>query len=341
LIFSLFPASLRRRSFGSDCVFRRIQAGDTAEDHEVADRVAADAVAAVHAAGGLAGCKEAGNDAAVGADDFGIRVNLDAAHGVVDAGGNLDCIEGSGGEVVIHAVVAAQILSLKSDLDAEMADILKRDVGVLNVAFANMRCSYMLPATLPAFRARHPNVKVNVFEGTSDQNDRRLLEGQVDVAFYTHPGEENPLIEYHPLASEELLICTCRDHPLAEKALPNGHSPYPRLELKMLKDELVILMRPEQRTRQIVDSILHENRIHFDNILYTSNIQAIMGLVSSGYGVSFVFDSHLKHRIDDNPIDCYSFGNPCTRYDFVAATRKRSYLPRYVEDFIEIVRQAV
>jgi DNA-binding transcriptional LysR family regulator len=55
------------------------------------------------------------------------------------------------------------------------------------------------------------------------------------VASYTHPGEENPLIEYHPLASEELLICTCRDHPLAEKALPNGHSPYPRLELKMLK----------------------------------------------------------------------------------------------------------
>jgi len=236
---------------------------------------------------------------------------------------------------------AAQILSLKSDLDAEMADILKRDVGVLNVAFANMRCSYMLPATLPAFRAEHPNVKVNVFEGTSDQNDRRLLEGQVDVAFYTHPGEENPLIEYHALASEELLICTCRDHPLAEKAVSNENSPYPKLELNMLKDELVLLMRPEQRTRQIVDSILHENRIHFDNILYTSNIQAIMGLVSSGYGVSFVFDSHLRHRIDDTPIDCYSFGNPCTRYDFVAATRKRSYLSRYVEDFIEIVRQAV
>lgn len=236
---------------------------------------------------------------------------------------------------------AAQILSLKNDLDAEMADILKQDVGVLNVAFANMRCSYMLPATLPAFRAGHPNVKVNVFEGTSDQNDRRLLEGQVDVAFYTHPGEENPLIEYHALASEELLICTCRDHPLAEKAFSNGHSPYPKLELKMMKDELVLLMRPEQRTRQIVDSILHENRIHFDNILYTSNIQAIMGLVSSGYGVSFVFDSHLRHRIDETPIDCYSFGNPCTRYDFVAATRKRSYLSRYVEDFIEIVRQAV
>ena len=236
---------------------------------------------------------------------------------------------------------AAQILSLKNDLDAEMADILKQDVGVLNVAFANMRCSYMLPATLPAFRAGHPNVKVNVFEGTSDQNDRRLLEGQVDVAFYTYPGEENPLIEYHTLASEELLICTCRNHPLAAKAVSNGHSPYPKLELNMLKDELVLLMRPEQRTRQIVDTILHEKRIHFDNILYTSNIQAIMGLVSSGYGVSFVFDSHLRHRIDDTPIDCYSFGNPCTRYDFVAATRKRSYLSRYVEDFIEIVRQAV
>ena len=102
-----------------------------------------------------------------------------------------------------------------------------------------------------------------------------------------------------------------------------------------------MMMRPEQRTRQILESILHENKVQYENVLYTSNIQAIMGLVANGYGVSFIFDTHLRHRVDPGPIDCYSFGEPRTQYDFVAAVRKRTYLPHYVQEFIDIVRKAV
>lgn len=236
---------------------------------------------------------------------------------------------------------ATQILCLKSDLDAEMADIIKRDVGVLNVAFANMRCSYMLPCTLPAFHEMHPNVKVNVFEGSSDENDRRLLEGQVEIAFYSNPSSSNNLIEYESLAKEELLICTCKDHPIGRFAVPNPASPYPRLGLTHLKNELILMMQPDQRTRQIMDNILAEHKLQFDNVLYTGNLQAIMDLVSLGYGISFVFESHLNHRAETRPIDCYSFGEPRVLCDFVAATRKGSYLPRYAQDFIEIARRSV
>lgn len=51
---------------------------------------------------------------------------------------------------------AAEIIRLKNNLDVELADILKRDVGTLNVAFANMRCTYMLPYALPAFEKSAP-----------------------------------------------------------------------------------------------------------------------------------------------------------------------------------------
>ena len=234
---------------------------------------------------------------------------------------------------------ASQILSLKSDLDAEMADIVKREISELSVAFASMRCTYMLPCTLPAFHQKFPNVKVTVFEGSSDENDRRLLDGQVEVSFYTMPSEPNPQISYEPLAQEELLICTCADHPLKRFAKPNPASPYPRLELSLLKNEQVIQMRPQQRTRQITDSILREEGIRFDNVLYTGNLPAIMELVALGYGVSFVHEAHLRHRSGTLPIDCYSFGNPRVVSDFVAATRKGSYISRYTRDFIEIVRK--
>ena len=50
-----FPGRLCRGRHGiGHSVVRRVRAGDAAEHHEVAHGVAADAVAAVHAAGGLA-----------------------------------------------------------------------------------------------------------------------------------------------------------------------------------------------------------------------------------------------------------------------------------------------
>ena len=236
---------------------------------------------------------------------------------------------------------ASQILRIKSDLDAELADIVKRDVGVLNVAFANMRCSYMLPCTLPAFQRLHPNVKVNVYKGNSDENDRRPLDGQVELAFYSKPSEINPLIEYETLGVEELLICAAQGHPVSRFARPNPASAYPKLELSALKNEVILMMQPEQRTRQIVDSFLHEQGIRFQNVIYTSNLQAIMELVAIGYGVAFIFETHLRHRVQTQPIERYSFGNPKMLSDFVAAYRKGSYLPRYALDVIEIARQSV
>ena len=42
----------------------------------------------------------------------------------------------------------------------------------------------------------------------------------------------------------------------------------------------------------------------------TSNLPAIMELVSMGYGIFVVFDSHLRHQSEAKPITCYSFGRP-------------------------------
>ena len=233
---------------------------------------------------------------------------------------------------------ASKIQRLKTDLDVELADMLKRDVGVLNLAFARMRCTYMLPGTLPEFRSLHPNVKVNLFEGNSAENDQRLLDGVVDVAFYSRPSVANPLLTYEALDEEELLICTCKNHPVRRFAQPNPGG-WPILDLALLEKEQVILLQPEQRTRQLTDALFQERKVHFENALYTSNLPAVMGLVSRGYGISFIFEPHLRHRAERFEIDCYSIGQGRVLSDFVAAYRKGSYLSSYARDYICLVRE--
>lgn len=234
---------------------------------------------------------------------------------------------------------AEKILNLKNDLDTEMADIIKRDVGVLNVAFPRMRCTYMLPRSLPAFHELHPNVLVNILEGTSAENDQRIISGEADIAFFSMPPDTNPMIEYETLGEEELLIIVQGGHPISHFSKPNPASRYPKLDPAVLKDEMIIMMMHEQRTRGIMDDYFAKNDLHFEKTMYTSNLPAIMGLVSAGYGVSFVFETHLHYRPETTPIDCYSFGDPRTVCRFVCAHRKGSYLSSYAGDFIDIARE--
>lgn len=233
---------------------------------------------------------------------------------------------------------ARQILQVKKDLDAELTDIRKRDVGILRIAFAPVRCSYLLPGALTSFQKRYPDVKILVMDGDSEGNDRRLLAGEADLAFYSMPAERDPRIEYENLAQEELLLCTCPEHPFAQRAVQRKGSAYPWVDLGAEVTERILLMKPEQRTRQILDSALRENGIHLKNTVCISNMQAIMGLVSAGYGASFILDAHLKHRLDQRPVVCFRYGREKVLGHFAAAYRKGSYLPHYAKDFIEMVR---
>ena len=88
-----------------------------------------------------------------------------------------------------RAAVPEPVVEMSETLGAALGlaagDIAKltTDYGTarFKVAFAKMRYSYMLPCTLPVFRQQFPNVRINVLEGHSEENDRKLLSGQMKI----------------------------------------------------------------------------------------------------------------------------------------------------------------
>ena len=114
-------------------------------------------------------------------------------------------------------------------------------------------------------------------------------------------------------------------------AQPNPASKYPRLDVRLLQNETILLMLKNQRTRQIIDQYLHQQGVVFENILHTSNIPAIMELISVGYGVSFLFEPHILHHNFRNPISCFSFGEQRTTSALVVAkTVISNHLPMII-----------
>lgn len=240
------------------------------------------------------------------------------------------------GEVFVRK--SEQILLLKDELDHELSDIVKSNVGVLKVSFPVMRGSYMLPCTVPVFAGLYPNVKLDIVEADSAQLEEMLLRGDTDLAFFNLP-VRNKDLDYELIRHEELLLLLHPEHPLQEKAISRPDSNYPWLSLDLLREEPFILFTQSQRTRQIADKLFAQYRMEPNIFLQTRNIQAALHLAAQGYGACFVSETHLRHVSFPRPPLTFSVGEPPVTMDFVAAFRKNAYLPFHAKEYITMVKR--
>lgn len=233
---------------------------------------------------------------------------------------------------------ARKILLLKKELDQELSDIIRENIGELKIAFPIMRGTYMLPCTLPIFRQQFPLVKVNVHEANSSVLEDMLLRGDIDLAFFNLP-VKSPDIDYEVIKHEEVVLIMSPEHPLAGRGIPKSGCKYPWIDLKGLRDEGFILQRTDQRTRQIADKLFKEAGYEPNILLSVRNILASVELATSGYGLTFVSETHLRHiKLNVAPVR-FSVGNPSTTASFVAAFRKGVYLSQYTKEYIQTVRE--
>lgn len=235
---------------------------------------------------------------------------------------------------------AKRILLIKKDLDDEMNDISALRDGRLNIAFPQTRCSYMAPAILPEFKIAHPNIKVNLFEASSNDLEKLLLNGKVDIAIFNGP-VNHPDLAYEILGKEEIVLVASKDHPLAHCGRTIEGNKYPWIDIEQFKNDNFILHYPEQRTEQIAMQIFNENKMVPQVILRTHSIEGAVRLAASGFGVCFVSESHLKHiHLETAPV-LFSIGNLRTEVELLAVYRKGAYLPQYAKDYISSAKKCL
>jgi DNA-binding transcriptional LysR family regulator len=232
---------------------------------------------------------------------------------------------------------AKAMLHMKKELDQELADILKKDIGELKIAFPIMRGTYMLPCTLPVFRKEFPRIRVSVREANSAVLEGMILDGEIDIAFFTLP-IRHPDISYDIIKEEEVVLIMNAAHRLAGTGVKRPGCKYPWLDVKKLPDETFIMQCLDQRTRQVADQIFHDAAVTPKISLEIRNILASVELAADGYGITLVTETHLRHiPLKEKPA-CFSVGSPKTMTSFVAAYRRGIYLPHYAQRYIRIVK---
>ena len=237
-----------------------------------------------------------------------------------------------------YVATAEKILGLKSQLDRELLEIVQQNVGMLRTAFPLVRGMYILPRVLPRFHKQYPNVKVQVQEVSSKLLEGLLLQGDIDLAFFSHP-IENGGIGFEPIITEEYVLILSPEHPLAGEGRPREGCRYPWIDIRRFEKEDFIILEGGQRSKAIAEGIFRMYGMTPNVVLTLRNLSTVIQMVNAGYGYSFVLESHaLNTPLEQRPL-CFSIGEPCITLSTVAAFRQGGYHPQYEKDFIQMVKE--
>lgn len=87
-----------------------------------------------------------------------------------------------------------------------LSDIAQQERGVLRFGASALRLNMCLPAVLPSFSARYPNVELRITDTVTVRLEPLVLDGSLDFAI-TLNGEEHPKLVTHQLMDDQVYLC--------------------------------------------------------------------------------------------------------------------------------------
>lgn len=220
-----------------------------------------------------------------------------------------------------------ELVRLVQDAEARIAEA-EGPAGTLRVAASVTAGTYLLPAALAEFRARHDRVEVRVDVQLGDEVLRAVLEGAADVGIVGQAASDERLV-VQPFLPDELVAIVPSRHPWAHRR---------SLSVVTLLDEVLLLPRPGSGTRRAIAEQLARERVAPRRVLEYGNTEAIMKAVGAGLGVALVSARAAEREAAAGEVAVVRLrGAARFQRSFAAVWRQGRFLTRAARAFIELL----
>ncbi len=180
------------------------------------------------------------------------------------------------GELV---VTEARVLVARYDqLRAQVAAHRRLEGGSVRIGGGATAVSFVLPAAIAAFQARHPAVRFQVKEAGSGEVEQDVVSGGLELGMVTLPLHLRDL-EAHPLMEDRIVPICRQGHPLARGA---------PLEVEQLAGLGLVGFEAGSAIRQIIDAALRGAGIEMNVVMELRSIPAIVRMVATTGNLAFV-----------------------------------------------------
>lgn len=245
---------------------------------------------------------------------------------------------------------AKQLLDLKDETYRELSDIKDFTTGQLSIGVSHTRGRFLLPAILPAYREKFPNIELNLVEGNSQELSSALIHGEIDLMVDLLPFKaEN--VESIPICEEEILL-------VVPDQILDTFFPGEQVEIKkrleenpdilLLKDCPYLLIHKGNRVRTIADEIFEDAQLSPTILLETENIETVLALAVKGMGITFYPRMFVSGNADNKDgvvrktgLNYYSLNYSRSHGVLAFGCHRGRYLSQATKEFIRISKENI
>ncbi|NLF26843.1 MAG: LysR family transcriptional regulator [Clostridiales bacterium] len=229
---------------------------------------------------------------------------------------------------------AKQVLLIDANLQNEFAELKKEVRARMRLGIPHQRGMLLLPRVVPEFLRQYPCIKIDLEEHGSETLERLAREGMVDIALVTTHPKQNQL-EYILIENEQLVLMVSKKLALAEK-YPDGSE----IDIHDAAQERFISMRPGHSVRVIQDRLFEKYNLEPNILIETNSLEAAKNITAPAGAVMicpYVYIAKEPKLLEQ--VHCYPIRNNDYERHFYLCYRKGLYFAKYMQDFLEIVRQ--
>ncbi len=190
-------------------------------------------------------------------------------------------------------VVVVRARRMMAELDALIADVvaMRQEVrGNVRLGVIGTTGQWLVPHLFAALRARHPQIRLTVTDGTNTTLEAQLVSGQLDVAVVTLPVHSDEL-STSALFQEDLVLVLRADHPLHDAPTPVPLGDLAGLDL--------LLPAPGTPLRDELDAAARAAGVTLHPSMELDGLRMIASLTFDGHGPSILPATGVPPHVSD------------------------------------------
>lgn len=200
--------------------------------------------------------------------------------------------------------------------------------GALRFGVIHTIAPYILPDLVGALRQRARQMPLDIEENQTDNLDRMLAEGAIDVALLALPFEA-PGVEITPVYDEDFEIIVPARHAWARRK---------QVPAEALEQENLLLLSMGHCLRDQVLAACNRFARPNDTTRQGNSLETLRSMVASGMGITVVPATAMTARYAMPLVKRVPFAAPVPRRRVVLATRRGFYRPRAINLLAEVIR---
>jgi len=206
-------------------------------------------------------------------------------------------------------------------------------VGRLRLGASTTLSQYVLPAWLPAFQLRYPQVQLTLLNVNSERIAGALLRGELDLGFVEGRSKSRDL-HYELLMPDELVA--------VRRAAPTGPPPTPVPLAEVLAQPLVLRERGSG-TLEVLEFALRERKIKLSDLrvaFYFDSTEAIKAYLDAAPdALGFVSRQALKRELAAGRLEIVPIADLVLPRQFEAVWMQGQPLTRVAQRFLSFSQQ--